>query len=256
MNFSVFIRSHDRYELLKKSLKSVTYQRKKPIEVFVLDDLNQKKVLMLVKKYQKKFSLIRYNYENTKNKYNSLKNLNLKVKKAKGKYLAFLDDDDTWDLSYLKRNLKIIGNYDVIYSNFFEIYGKHKKLFKINKMSFEENILSNNGFLMSNLIVKKKVFSSLHGFDDKLISSADKDFFLKAKFKNKKIFVQKLPLVNYNSAQLLNRWRWSNDYFSSLPGVMQFYKKYFFKIPFLKHIKMIKKIIIFILLSFRQLLRK
>ena len=115
MNFSVFIRSHDRYELLKKSLKSVTYQRKKPIEVFVLDDLNQKKVLMLVKKYQKKFSLIRYNYENTKNKYNSLKNLNLKVKKAKGKYLAFLDDDDTWDLSYLKRNLKIIGKYYVIY---------------------------------------------------------------------------------------------------------------------------------------------
>ena len=71
---------------------------------------------------------------------------------------CLLDDDDTWNEEYLKTNFKILDNYDVIYTNFYEIDNLKKEIFKITKLDFEDNILKNNGFLISNLIVKKKLF--------------------------------------------------------------------------------------------------
>ncbi len=255
MSFSVLIRTHNRIEDLKLAINSVMGQKLPPEEILVLDDLNQETVKDVIKEKNKEFNTNNIFYINTKNKYNSLKNLNLNVNKCKGEFLAFLDDDDTWNEEYLKTNFKILDNYDVIYTNFYEIDNLKKEIFKITKLDFEDNILKNNGFLISNLIVKKNYFYFLKCFDHKLNSSADKDFYLKAKKSELKIYIQKIPLVNYNTSILKEKWRWSNDYLSTLPGVLMFYKKYFRQLSFLYHLKMIKKIVIFSLLSIRQVFK-
>ena len=252
MSFSVLIRTHNRIKDLELALKSVLNQKFLPKEVLILDDLNEIIVKKLIDeiKYKCKFSNIFY--INTKNQFNSLKNLNLNANKCSGEFLAFLDDDDTWSHDYLEINRKVLINNDIVYTNFYEIKNTNKTVFKINKLNFKDNILTNNGFLISNLIVKKSSFDLLNGFDYNLRSSADKDFYLQAKLLKQRIYIQHIPLVNYSVTVPLNKWKWSNDYFSTLPGVLMFYKKYFLKISISLHVKMIKKIIMFILLSIRQ----
>ena len=90
-----------------------------PEEIFVLDDLNQEVIKKIVHEIEGK-NLVRIVYFNTLNKHNSLKNLNIVSKKSSGQFLAFLDDDDTWDKNYLYKSYSFIknNNIDIIYTNF------------------------------------------------------------------------------------------------------------------------------------------
>ena len=117
MNFSVLIRTHNRHHSLKLALDSVLRQKYLPREVFVLDDLNKDTVKKLINDFKKKKE-ISFQYINTRNEFNSLKNLNLISTKCSSEYLAFLDDDDTWHEKYLDEANKLLKNFDIIYSNY------------------------------------------------------------------------------------------------------------------------------------------
>ena len=101
MSFSVLIRTHDRPSDLKKALHSVLNQKMLPEEIFVLDDLNQEIIKKIVHEIERK-SLVRIVYFNTLNKNNSLKSKY--ISESSGQFLAFLDDDDTWDKNYLYKS--------------------------------------------------------------------------------------------------------------------------------------------------------
>jgi len=246
MNFSVLIRTHNRHHSLKLALDSVLRQKYLPREVFVLDDLNQDTVKKLINDFKKKKE-ISFQYINTRNEFNSLKNLNLISTKCSSEYLAFLDDDDTWHEKYLDEANKLLKNFDIIYSNYYEVINNVKRNFYIKKKKFKENILSNNGYIISNLVVKKKTFHDLECFDHTLNSSADKDFYLKAIKKNKPVgFINKF-YVNYFIDRLDMKHNWSNDKKKILIATIFFFKKYFFKIGIILNIRMILKIIKLIL---------
>ena len=241
MSFSVLIRTHDRPNDLKKALYSVLNQIMLPEEIFVLDDLNQEVIKKIVHEIEGK-NLVIIVYFNTHNKYNSLKNLNIVSKKSSGQFLAFLDDDDTWDKNYLYKSYSFIkkNNIDIIYTNFLRIYKKTYHPFEIKRLSFKENVLTNNGFLISNLIVKKNVFQRLGGFDFSLSSSADKDFYLNALMKKKfKISIQKDFLINYTVFKKPNEWKWSDDDSKIISAKIKFYRKYFLKLNLYLHLKML-----------------
>lgn len=250
MTIDVFIRTHDRKNLLTKAIFSVINQSKKPSNIFILDDLNQFKVKNLILNFKKNFKNI--HYINTKNNFNSLKNLNIQIKKSKSNVLAFLDDDDTWNKEYLKINYKLLQNYDIIYNNFYELFDNKKKKFEIKKKKFSDNIITNNGFLISNLTIKRTVFNKQKGFDSSIGSSADKDFYLRALNNKLKIFFQKSPLVNYTVFNRKLNWKWSEDYHHTLGSVLKFYYKYFFNINIDLHVKMIIKVFKFITLGFKK----
>ena len=74
--------------------------------------------------------------------------------------MAFLDDDDTWHEKYLDEANKLLKNFDIIYSNYYEVINNVKRNFYIKKKKFKENILSNNGYIISNLVVKKNLLGS------------------------------------------------------------------------------------------------
>ena len=245
MSFSVLIRTHDRPSDLKKALYSVLNQKMLPEEIFVLDDLNQKIIKEIVHEIERK-NLVRIVYFNTLNKHNSLKNLNIVSEKSSGQFLAFLDDDDTWDKNYLYKSYSFIknNNIDIIYTNFLRVYEKTNHPFEIKRLSFKENVLTNNGFLISNLIVKKNVFQSLGGFDFSLSSSADKDFYLNALMKKKfKISIQKDFLINYTVFKKPNEWKWSDDDSKIVSAKLKFYRKYFLKLDLYLHLRMLIKIL-------------
>ena len=248
MSFSVLIRTHNRPFDLSLALDSVCNQKFLPKEIFVLDDLNQTSVKNLINQFKSKKKM-NIDYINSQNQFNSLKNLNLIAEKSSSEYLAFLDDDDTWDPFYLSQNYKFLKseNIDILYTNFFRVYENEKFEFRIKKLKFKENILSNNGFIISNLIVRKKSFFELNGFDFSLTSSADKDFYLSALInkKNYNIKIQEEFLVNYKIFKKHNEWKWSDDNSKIFGAKLSFYKKYFLKISFLLHLKMIFQLLKF-----------
>lgn len=132
MSFSVLIRTHNRQHDLKQALLSVLSQKMLPEEIFVLDDLKQEIIKKIVNEIEKK-NLVRIFYINTQNKYNSLKNLNIVSGKSSGQFLAFLDDDDTWDKNYLKKSYSFIKNnkINIVYTDFFKVYKKKNILLKL-----------------------------------------------------------------------------------------------------------------------------
>ena len=97
IKFSVVIPSYKINKLLFKTLLSVFKQTTKPYEIIIIFSnkisQNQKKLLLKKNKNLKIFF--------SKNGNVSL-NRNYGALKAKGNYIAFLDDDDLWSKDYLR----------------------------------------------------------------------------------------------------------------------------------------------------------
>ena len=208
--FSIIVLTKDRNKFLKKAINSIQIQKKKPIEILILDNSPSKtaKLLCLEKKYSKKikyFSLSKIN--------NVAKLRNLLAKKAKGNYLAFLDDDDYWQENYLSESTKIIKQNKVkfIITNIIGIKNKKKiKLtgFKKRKpLNVKDFLIINPGVLCSNIIINRSIFLKLGGFDSKVSGSCDKDLIIRVLENNISYKINDMYLVNYT----LHTNQWSSN---------------------------------------------
>ena len=78
-----------------------------------------------------------------------------------GKYICFLDIDDTWEIDKLEKQLEAIStrNVDLVYTNYLIVRGKTKLLFNknIDNKNIVKLILIRNPISISTILVKKKV---------------------------------------------------------------------------------------------------
>ena len=237
--FSVIILTKNRNDFLKIALESLNKQKIKPQEILVLDNSHQKNAFGICQKMNI-FKLIKY-FSSTNMK-NVASMRNFLSKKAKGNYLAFLDDDDYWDKNYLydshevikKTNTKLLitnilgiqDNKKLKFTNF-----KKNEIFRINDF-----LIINPGTLCSNLIIKKSEFLKLKGFDSNVHGSCDKDLIIKV-LKNKIDYkINEKYLVNY----YLHINQWSSNPLRVIKQKLLFYKKYFHYYFFIDHLRMIK----------------
>ena len=103
---SVIIPTHNRVEKLVNAIRNVNKQKLVNVEIIIVDDASKDKTKEVVSKIKLKQSNIKY-FKN-KSKKGAAFSRNLGVKKAKGKYIAFLDDDDFWFKNKLFEQLKIM----------------------------------------------------------------------------------------------------------------------------------------------------
>jgi glycosyltransferase involved in cell wall biosynthesis len=82
----------NREEYLKESLNSILRQTYQNFEFLIIDDCSQDGSFAILQEYQKKDNRIQV-FQNKKNQGEAY-NRNFLVKKARGKYLAWMDDDD------------------------------------------------------------------------------------------------------------------------------------------------------------------
>ncbi len=221
IKISVIIPCYKYNKYLLKTLFSIKNQKKKPFEIIIVFsnkiNLNQKKKLFKNFKNLKIFYL--------KNG-NASKNRNFGSKKAFGKYLAFCDDDDIWEKNYLKEVVKKIHKDHTL--TVLTWLNKIKKD-KISKFkSIEENISKdvifqhNPGIIGSNIVISKKIFFQLKGFDEKLSSSEDKDFLLRLLYK-------KIPYKVIKTRLVFHRQNKKNSLSFDIKGKERFLKKHFKK---------------------------
>jgi len=242
--FTVIITTFNRDKFLKKAYKSAVSQSFKPSEIIIINN----------GKYQyndKDFSFInnskfKLKIINNKKNFFQSKARNLGAKNSKNKYLCFLDDDDTWEIDYLKEAKRIIEKKkpNIILSKMFI----KKRLFKDpSKLNMSNILIKNPGVNGSNIIIEKKTFFELKGYDYRLEPSEDKSLVIDALIKKKKICVSTKKIFfssHTQSRQITNYDRLSK-------GVNNFYKKYYKIMNINQKIYVLNRIYIYNLKSYR-----
>lgn len=111
---SVIVPTYKRKETLESALESIMKQTYENLEIIVVDDngagsVEQKSVEAIMEQY-KENSRIKY-VKNERNMGGAVAR-NIGIQEAKGEYLAFLDDDDTYYPEKIEKQLKVFLDSD------------------------------------------------------------------------------------------------------------------------------------------------
>jgi glycosyltransferase involved in cell wall biosynthesis len=197
---SVIINCYNGEQYLKEAVRSVINQTFKKWEIIFWDNKSEDGSKEIIKSFKDK----RIKYFYSKKHHKLYKARNLAIKKSKGKYICFLDVDDTW----LKNKLKIqisqllYNNFDIVFSNYFikdenknQKYLAIKKNKSLNYKNLAQEFLDYYFLGILTVMAKKQIFMHKK-FNSKYQIIGDFDFFIKASLKYK-IFYNQSPLAIY-----------------------------------------------------------
>jgi teichuronic acid biosynthesis glycosyltransferase TuaG len=195
-NISVIVTTYNRPKLLKETLESILNQTYVDFELIVVDNNSNYDFFKLIELFNDNRIIA---YQNDNNGIIAV-NRNFGIRKAKGKYIAFCDDDDLWIKTKLQDQLKLINNLNeniLIHSNTI-LFGENI----INKVTKKFNISKFEDFYSSNPITYSSVMltnNDMIFFDEDPSKKASEDFdlWIKLLIKNYKIILINQPLVKY-----------------------------------------------------------
>lgn len=176
MKVSVIITACNSEKFIDDAIKSVLSQTIKDFNLIIIDDGSTDATGEIIRKYDNQ---LEYLYHENKG---SAYTYNVGLKKATGEYVAFLDADDIWLNDRLEKHLKFFEkNSSIEFS-----YGM-QKYFTSENENFPSVIPEplrtdpHIGFTLSTLMLKKEVINHVGLFDEQLGSSADFDWYSRAK---------------------------------------------------------------------------
>ncbi|MBD3311260.1 MAG: glycosyltransferase [Candidatus Magasanikbacteria bacterium] len=197
---SVIIPTYNRPEFIDKAIKSVLNQTYQDFEVIVVDDGTRVRAEDVVKKIKDNRVVYIKHPENR----GGGAARNTGIKKSRGEYVAFLDDDDEWLPEKLEIQMKEFEKAgDDVGFCFSSVINKTKEGDKTKEVydgikNFHEDVLRNfKGFLTVTLIIKRKVFDEVGGFDERFPSHQEPDLIIRVTKKYRGLGVNK-PLVKVN----------------------------------------------------------
>jgi len=178
---SIIMNCHNGEKFLEKSLKSIINQTYKNCELIFWDNNsndNSKKIF-------KSFIDKRFHYYKSKKFLNLYQARNLAVRKAKGKYLCFLDVDDYWTKDKLKKQINFILNnkeFKIVYSNYYVLEDrKNKKYIKhknpLPSGSITQKLLDHYSLGILTVLLEKSIFDKFK-FNKTYNIIGDFDFFI------------------------------------------------------------------------------
>lgn len=176
---SIIMNCHNGELFLEQSLKSVFLQSYKNWELIFWDNKSKDQSKNILGKFKDK--RVKYFYSK---KFNSLYNSrNLAIKKAKGKYIAFLDTDDFWHKEKLNHQVNFIikNNLKVCCTNFLILSQKNNKKIKFIKKNKKklttQNLLKRYEVGILTVIIEKSLLTK-NPFNKKYEIIGDFDFFI------------------------------------------------------------------------------
>ncbi len=160
---SVIVTTYNRKDLLTKTIDSILNQTYKNYELIVVDNYSNYDFLSHIKSFNDE----RIRPFQSANDGIIAVNRNYGIKKAKGKYIAFCDDDDSWksdklsvSLDYLEKYLADIVYHDLYYRNSkgkINIFSNKNKTREFNKPVKKDLLYNGNGINNSSVVIKKDV---------------------------------------------------------------------------------------------------
>ena len=204
---SVIIPTYNRARLLEKAIRSVLSQIFRDFEIVVINDASADNTTEMIKdkfNFEMEKSILRY-YRNEENKglgYCRNKGIGL----AKGKYIALLDDDDTW----LPEHLKILIGYleehkDVgcVFSNCAMIKGDGsselgvKNLESYKGFSYRELCILGILAATCTSVFRKQIYKNIGGFRENLNHGENRELYSRIALNYPIHYIEKITSCQY-----------------------------------------------------------
>tara|TARA_Y100001933_G_C18899005_1_gene521678 strand:- start:197 stop:1000 length:804 start_codon:yes stop_codon:yes gene_type:complete len=155
---------------IKETLKSILNQKYEQFECILINDYSTDETILIVQDFiniDKRFKL----FNNDKKGVVNARNYGLK--KAKGRFIAFLDSDDIWHPSFLEESMLIREKMErpisITHSSFFKFkYNRNKiDLFLINSPQIVNKamILKKNFLPLLTVVIDRNLINSIY-FED------------------------------------------------------------------------------------------
>lgn len=199
IKLSVLMPVFNSEKFLNESIKSILSQTFSDFEFIILDDWSSDKSEEIIKSFSDSRIIFLKNFEN---KWISFSR-NLLLKKAKWRFIAFMDSDDISlknrfqkQIEFLEKNknYQICGtNLSFIDSNWKEIF---QKKFPENFEKIKKSLIFRNPMAQNTIFMEKKIFFDIWFYDENLDVSEDLDFWIRA-FEKYKAFNIQENLVKY-----------------------------------------------------------
>ena len=178
---SVIITTYKRKpDMLRRAVKSVLLQSFEDIELIVVDDnVPAQRELLAVKDTVQSFSDERVAYHINERKKGACGARNTGITKARGKYIAFLDDDDEFCSDKLLKMHDALKDPDagMVVSDFYKKDDESDKiksvLLKYDEDDIRYGMLCGNHIGASNPLIKKECFDVCGMFDEDMLSAQD-----------------------------------------------------------------------------------
>jgi len=220
---SIIIPTYNRAKYIKKAIHSCLNQSYKNIEVLVIDDCspdNTKEVIESIKDDRIKY------FKNEKNSWSCFSR-NHWIKKAKGDYINFLDDDDELLENKIKLQLEKFKTSDIenLWVVTWDVEYKRIDINEIKKNRKKGNIYKDllKGYCVSwtqQMLIKKEVFEKVK-FDVGLESNQEYDLMIQiSKFYNFDYIKEVIAIQNESENQI------SFNFKKKLNWTRYLYKKY------------------------------
>ena len=196
---SVIIPYHKKRNFIKETLISVINQSYDNLEIFLIYDdtnLNDFEFLQKTAKLDSRIKIIKNDI-----KLGAGFSRNIGIERSNGKYIAFLDADDTWSHDKLESQISFMkqNNYKVSHTSYY-IMDEKKKIIGQRKA---RNLLSINDILkscdigLSTVVLEKNVIVHNMIKFPQLVTKEDFVFWLLILKKNYKFYAQDKYLTNW-----------------------------------------------------------
>jgi len=200
---SVIVTTYNRKELLYETIQSIIKQTYNNFELIIVDNYSNYDYENLMETIDD--NRIKY-FQNNNDGIIAI-NRNYGINKAKGKFIAFCDDDDLWFPNKLQIQVDTLKKTesDMVFA-MFEQFGAidiFTRNHGIGPLPFrakltKNNLLNFNFIPCSSVLVKKTLIDRLGGFDERktFVSIEDHDLWLKVIQNGKIHFIPKI-LIQY-----------------------------------------------------------
>ena len=231
---SIVIPTRNRPKYLEKAIQTVLKQTYQDFEIIIIDDGSETDYNPILKKHKDK----RIKYYKNPNKKGAPFSRNLGTEKAKGEYIAFLDDDDEWDPTKLEKQIKEIKNPKVglvICYSLDKRFGRQRISKPPKTVTYKNLLRSFNLSSTSSYMTKKKIIKEIGGFDLSLPSAQEYDLAIRISKKYQIITIPEILMTqNASEGQISENWT------KKIKGIIAMYKKYAKEYPVLGFKKCLK----------------
>jgi len=200
---SVIVTTYNRKKLLKETINSILNQTYKNFELIVVDNYSNYDFFNHIKSFNDDRIIA---FQNQNNEIIAV-NRNFGIRKAKGEYIAFCDDDDIWYPYKLTCQLKKFKNnpyglcstnHDYISNDRKKVNNKHKIKKRYLNLTFNKFILSGGFICNSSVMIKREIIETIGLFDEdpKLIAAEDYHYWARILKKYKACYIDRI-LISY-----------------------------------------------------------
>ncbi|MCR4316196.1 MAG: glycosyltransferase [Planctomycetes bacterium] len=194
---SVIIPVYNRLDFVREAIDSVVRQTVDDKEIIIVDDGSDENMSEFLRSLDsKEFFVVRKSHRGIA----SARNTGVNV--SKGRWIAFLDDDDTWAPEKLEIQLGYAETkpHKLLFGTAFNVIQDGKETV-VGPWNYSEGyvfrtMIESPFILTSSMIVKRNLFFVLGGYDETLQYATDYDFLLRASKLVPVGFLRRI-LVNY-----------------------------------------------------------